>query len=277
MSRALALLAGPRPPPRIVHGRAEWGPFLLSAGLHGLALVGALTLTVSWWHRLPEPTDPPQIDVVLDGGGKAVTGKVAEMPAPPPSPAAALPPVPLPPTQAFAPLPPAELPPQAVPEPSPPPQTAGLLPVAPALPPPVVQQPAPPPPPPTTMASLAAPPVADSEEAPEIRLGDGVAGPMAELMKDGGFIRRAQAANGNMPPGYPLDAARRGEHGTVRLRMTIGTDGAVLAAAVAKSSGSPRLDRAAQEQMATWHFTPAMRNGKPQIDVIEMEFEFVLD
>jgi protein TonB len=100
---------------------------------------------------------------------------------------------------------------------------------------------------------------------------------MAELRNDGGVIRRAKVATGNVPPGYPLDAARRGEHGTVTLRLTIGTDGDVLAVAVAKSSGSPRLDRAAREQVATWHFTPATRDGKPQIDVIELGVEFVLD
>ena len=127
------------------------------------------------------------------------------------------------------------------------------------------------------MASLSAPPAPASEAAPEIRLGDTPAGPLAELMNDGGVIRRAKAATGNVPPAYPLDAARRGEQGTVTLRLTIGTDGGVLTAAIAKSSGSPRLDRAAREQIGTWHFTPAMRDGKPQIDVIELGVEFVLD
>jgi protein TonB len=115
------------------------------------------------------------------------------------------------------------------------------------------------------------------KEAPEIRLGDGAAGPLAEILDKNGLIRRAEADNGNLPPSYPLDAARRGEQGTVTLRLTIGTDGGVLDAEVAKSSGSPRLDRAALTRIETWHFKPAMRDGKPQIDVIEFGVEFRLN
>lgn len=92
-----------------------------------------------------------------------------------------------------------------------------------------------------------------------------------------GNVVHARADTGNVPPAYPPDAARRGEHGTVTLRLTIGTDGSVLEAKVAKSSGSERLDRTARDQIATWHFRSATHNGKPQIDVIELGVDFVLD
>ena len=286
MSGPSALKAGPQRPPRAAVSGIARRPLLLSVGLHGLALAGTLAWTMLWWHRLSEPGEPPQVDVVFDGGGAAVTGATAEgPPAPQPLPSALPPPVPLPPAQApaAAPVQPPPVEPPAPPTP-PLPQVAGLTPLPPLPPlqlpplqPPPAAQPPAPTPPPTFKASLTAPPTPETEVAPEIRLGDGVAGPLAELMNDGGIIRRATAATGNIPPSYPLDAARRGEHGTVTLRLTIGTDGAVLAAAVAKSSGSPRLDRAARDQIDTWHFTPAMRDGKPQIDVIELGVEFVLE
>ena len=293
MRRVLALMAGPRLVQRGQHRERTWPAVLASVGMHALVFGCVVAWTFLWWHRLPEPADPPTVDVVLDGGGAAVTGVRAAQAAPPVTPMPpAPPPVPLPPTQtpavATAPPPPAEAPSQAVPPAPPPPQVSGLTPLPPAAPVPAAApppQPEPPPmqrppdvtPPPTQMASLTPPPTPDSEESPEIRLGEGTSGPLAELLSDDGIIRRAKAADGNIPPAYPLAAARRGEHGTVMLRLTIGTDGSVLEAEVAKSSGSERLDSAARDQLATWHFTPAMRDGKPQMDVIELGIDFVLN
>ena len=301
MSRVLALMAGPRLARREHHRDRAWPALLASVGMHALVLGCVVAWTVVWWHRLPEPAEPPTVDVIVNGGGAAVTGVRAAEAAPPavtPTLPDARPPVPpspaQPPVVATAPPPPAEAPAQAVPPAPPPPQVAGLTPLPPAAPvPPTAQvpaaapppQPEPPPmerppdvaPPPTQMASLSPPPAPEAEESPEIRLGDGTSGPLAEILNDDGIIRRAKAADGNIPPAYPLAAARRGEHGTVTLRLTIGTDGSVLEAEVAKSSGSQRLDSAARDQIATWHFSPAMRDGKPQIDVIELGVDFELD
>jgi protein TonB len=290
MSRAFVLVAGARLARRLVRRDRTWLALLASASVHAMLLASVVAWTFLWWHRLPEPAEPPTVDVVLDGGGAAVTGVRAAEPVPPPA-APAPPPAPMPPAQAAAvavpPPPPAETPAPAVPSAPPPPQVAEETPVPPAAPVPAAAappQPEPPPmespppqPQPTQMASLRSPPAPDIDASPEIRLGDGAAGPLAELLNDDGIIRRAKAADGNIPPAYPLAAARRGEHGTVTLRLTIGTDGSVLEAEVAKSSGSPRLDRAARDQIATWHFTPAMRAGKPQLDVIELGVDFELD
>lgn len=62
---------------------------------------------------------------------------------------------------------------------------------------------------------------------------------------------------------YPVEALRNGESGTVMLRVTVGADGVPYGIAVARSSGSRTLDRAAMGAVKSWRFNPAMRNGQP--------------
>jgi TonB family protein len=297
-------------------------PLLVSGAGHAL-IAAALVAGALLFGRtpLPPPDEPPQVEVLVDGGGANVAGSPASgeqpsdasqpveaeppppvpLPPPPPLPAtAAAPqvvppplPAPLPATpQAAAPPPPA-LPPAApeVPtEPAPPVQTAGVTPLPPpqpppplpaptaAPPPPAAAQPPPPPPPPVQMTTVRPPaPEAAPELPPPVRLGDGVTGPMAEITKSDEILRRAVADTGNLPPYYPLDAGRLREHGLVTLRLTIDVDGNVAKAEVARSSGWPSLDRAARDGLARWHFKPAMRDGLPQADVIEVGVDFELD
>ena len=273
-----------------------WRPLLLSAGMHALLIAGIVSgALLGWRMHLRAPADPVSVEVVI-GGGAEVTGGQPEQDLPPvetPAPvlAPAMPPLPNADAAPPPPAPPAEEAsvPQA--EPPPPQDMAGLISMPPAAPappiqppprpvlPPSVAEPPVPGPPPIQTASLNPPPSIEAapKAEPEVRLGDGAAGPLAEILDKNGLIRRAEADNGNLPPVYPLDAARRGEQGTVTLRLTIGTDGGVLTAEVAKSSGSPRLDRAALARIETWHFKPAMRDGKPQIDVIEFGVDFQLN
>jgi protein TonB len=63
------------------------------------------------------------------------------------------------------------------------------------------------------------------------------------------------------PPEYPRESIRRGEEGTVWLRVRVGPDGAVLDLAVATPSGSERLDGAARAAVARWRFVPATVGG----------------
>ena len=60
---------------------------------------------------------------------------------------------------------------------------------------------------------------------------------------------------------YPRDALLRGEHGTVLLRVLVGTDGNVQQIEIDKSSGSHSLDNAARATVAKWKFKPGMRGG----------------
>jgi len=46
-------------------------------------------------------------------------------------------------------------------------------------------------------------------------------------------------------PAYPIGAVRRGEEGTVVLRITVGENGRAVDVAVEKTSGYPALDRSA--------------------------------
>lgn len=64
---------------------------------------------------------------------------------------------------------------------------------------------------------------------------------------------------------YPALAKRRGEQGTVLLRVLIGSDGVPQRVEIERSSGSATLDRAAREAVQTWRFTPGTRNGVPYV------------
>lgn len=75
-------------------------------------------------------------------------------------------------------------------------------------------------------------------------------------------------------PAYPPLSRRLGETGTVRLTLVVGEDGRVVDAMVEKSSGSPRLDEAAEEWVKShWRYHPAIKDGQPvkaqmQTDVV---------
>jgi protein TonB len=61
---------------------------------------------------------------------------------------------------------------------------------------------------------------------------------------------------------YPRDALRAREQGKVILHVMIDAQGLPQTIEIAKSSGSPRLDRAAREAVLHWHFIAAIENGK---------------
>ena len=62
-------------------------------------------------------------------------------------------------------------------------------------------------------------------------------------------------------PRYPMDSIRRGEHGTVLLRVLVGRDGFPKQIDIERSSGFPRLDRSARESVLRWRFRPVQING----------------
>ena len=80
------------------------------------------------------------------------------------------------------------------------------------------------------------------------------------------------------PPPYPPRAARRGEQGTVMLRVDIGADGVPYAVAIEQGSGSTLLDRAARQHvLAKWRFHPAMLDGRPVAATARVPIAFSLD
>jgi protein TonB len=68
----------------------------------------------------------------------------------------------------------------------------------------------------------------------------------------------------NPPPAYPRMSFRLGEEGTTIVRVFIGTDGRALKAQVARSSGYPRLDEAAEATARGWQYVPGKRGGVPE-------------
>ncbi|RDZ28356.1 energy transducer TonB [Lysobacter silvisoli] len=75
-------------------------------------------------------------------------------------------------------------------------------------------------------------------------------------------------------PEYPATALRRGEGGEVVLRVNVGSDGVPGEVDFARRSASRDLDRAAQDAVRKWRFTPATRNGKPVPAVVEVPITF---
>ncbi len=281
---------------------------LVSGGVHALIAAAVVAGLLLGHRKLQEPDELPQVEILLGSGAELAGSPVSAQPQPAPSPpvqaeqppAAPMPPPspsppppqPVPATAAAPqpappqPAPPQPAPPQAAPpvpaEPAPPVEAASDTPLPPPSPPPptpepppVAAQPPPPPPPPTVQAKVLAPPA--PEAAPEVRLGEGIVGSLGEIADAGKVARRAVADTGNRLPVYPLNAALRHEHGRVVVRISIDIDGHVTRVAVVKSSGSPALDQAAVDRLLTWHFKPAMRDGLPQSDVLEMGVEFQLD
>ncbi len=91
----------------------------------------------------------------------------------------------------------------------------------------------------------------------------------------------ATMAPGDMPiplespaPRYPPQALRRGESGTVLLRVHVGPDGVPYAVDLVQSSHSRLLDRAASEAVRRWRFLPAQRNGRPVSGIVEVPIAF---
>ncbi|MDY0071515.1 MAG: energy transducer TonB [Thauera sp.] len=71
---------------------------------------------------------------------------------------------------------------------------------------------------------------------------------------------RFDAAYLNNPaPKYPPVSRRLREEGQVMLRVLVGVDGQPLRINLHTSSGSERLDKAAQEAVTRWRFVPAKR------------------
>ena len=77
-------------------------------------------------------------------------------------------------------------------------------------------------------------------------------------------------------PRYPRAAQRRGESGTVLLRVHVGADGRPVAVDLVQSSHSRDLDRAAAEAVRRWRFRPALRDGQPVPGIVQIPVTFNL-
>ena len=81
----------------------------------------------------------------------------------------------------------------------------------------------------------------------------------------------------NPPPRYPPIARRLGEQGRIVLRVRVDAGGNPASVEVVEGSGSPRLDAAALQTVASWRFTPAMRGATPVDSWVQVPIVFKLE
>ncbi|WP_440225447.1 energy transducer TonB [Dokdonella sp. MW10] len=109
--------------------------------------------------------------------------------------------------------------------------------------------------------SMPVPPVADViDEGPAI-----VDAPVADPgpgTSAGANVTLAYAAL--VQPSYPDASRKKGEQGTVLLRVLVDVEGRVDTIEVARSSGSQRLDRAARDAVQKSRFRPVIVDGVPR-------------
>ena len=87
---------------------------------------------------------------------------------------------------------------------------------------------------------------------------------------------RELAPIARVEPEYPPAAFRAGEEGTVLLRVDVDATGKPTNVDVVRRSGSRDLDRAAQQAVLKWKFSPAMRDGKAIASSAEVPVDFKL-
>ncbi len=191
----------------------------------------------SQWRAEPLAPPPPPISVAL-----IEPPVVIPTPVPPP-------PAPTPPKPEVRKEPPR---PKPVVKPAPPKPVKAPVPPAPVTEAATAIRHEEPPPPPTPAPAPATPPVAtvpaQADAPPRV----------AETVP-----ARFDAAYLNNPaPAYPPLARRMREEGKVLLRVLVTADGAAGKISVSTSSGSSRLDTAAENAVARWRFVPAKQDGR---------------
>jgi len=81
-------------------------------------------------------------------------------------------------------------------------------------------------------------------------------------------------ADQSPPPSYPPAALRRGDSGTVVVRVDVDATGYPSGVTLIQRSGSRDLDRAASDAVRRWRFQPAQSNGVPVPGSLEVPFDF---
>ncbi|HRP77341.1 MAG TPA: energy transducer TonB [Rhodocyclaceae bacterium] len=225
-------------------------------------IAGAIALARVDARTVPIPDTPITVALI-----QAAVAGPADTPSREAPPVAAVAPVP----EVPAPPPPVEAPP----EPSPPPALTPEprpAPVARPDPPKPRTQPAPkrelspprpaPEPPPTTASATAAAPIAQSLVKAPVAAAHEASGAQPEPVTAARFDA---AYLNNPPPAYPRLSRRMQEEGRVLLRVFVTADGRASRIELSESSGSSRLDGAAEKAVSGWRFLPA-RQGERNID-----------
>ena len=75
---------------------------------------------------------------------------------------------------------------------------------------------------------------------------------------------------------YPDASRREGEEGSCVVKVTVGTDGRVVGAAILRSTGHPRLDKACLQVAHAYRFHPATVNHRPVVGIADLPIQFKL-
>ena len=217
---------------------------LISLALHAVLLAGLLY----WLHHGGErgaevPDKQPMVELVMveqKGAGPTTPPAASIAPAPAPSE------------------------PSATTEPVPPPPPPDAAEPAEALSPP-------------PSAAQSAEPAEQATHTLEINLGGTDSETNAIVAGDNIIPAGVDAQYRNREPVYPVDSVRRAEQGAVVLLVHIAPNGLPRGVDVAQSSGYARLDAAARDAVATWHFVPAVKDGAPIPFDMEFRVVFQLD
>lgn len=193
-----------------------------------------------------QDTTPPQIAPIQ-------VALIQAEPAAMEQPASAAPaePVPPPPPEVRPPEPAPPPPPEPKPQPTPKPKPVARKPT----PKPVVRET-----PPATDAPTAT--SAPAEAAPQpAPVASASASTRSESTPALTQARYDAAYLNNPHPAYPMVSRRMREEGQVMLRVLVSAEGLPSRIELRTSSGSSRLDRAAQDAVARWRFVPARRGS----------------
>jgi protein TonB len=131
----------------------------------------------------------------------------------------------------------------------------------------IQRTPPPPPPPPPEPPKLepAEPDNADADA--DINLGDidlGIEGPNIEISGPGAMRADGEATPiVRIDPKYPVQAARDGREGWVKLSFTINEAGGVEDVKVMEAEPRRIFDREAVRALKKWKYKPRIENGKP--------------
>jgi periplasmic protein TonB len=78
------------------------------------------------------------------------------------------------------------------------------------------------------------------------------------------------------PPVYPPRAVELNQQGEVLVRVRLDPEGAAVEILIHRPSGFQMLDRAAIAAVKSWHFLPAVRDGRPVSAWVEIPVRFHL-
>ena len=217
---------------------------LLAVLVAGVHVAGLATLAHLGMQRLTPPRIVPiQVALIEPEPLAQPAPEPVTQPAPQPVPAPAREPTPAPPPEVRSPEP--------TPPKPPPPKPAPRKPT----PKPVVTKPAP-----VTESPTALSGPADSAPEPAPAPAPPAAAAPAAPAAAAVTAARFDAAYLNNPrPAYPMLSRRLREEGQVMLRVLVSPEGQPTRVELRTSSGSERLDRAAQEAVTRWRFVPARR------------------